>query len=230
MAGISLKVSGWLMNAIGTFVFGLGKILSKIPLIGDIFKPMKAAGKAMMDGGQAQMDAGDGMLEAIDDVKAGRDEIRALEWPEEANAAAQEQTAATEGTTAAVEVTAAAVQDVGSQLVELAGGILDGVLSIRDLSMRAVEYLSMVAGPGASFSTAQSVVGDGGAAALASGGGDGGGVVIGEGAVQINVGERDDPRAAGAAAADGFMERISGRQYNKTKRMLTGSGKIEREI
>ena len=55
-------------------------------------------------------------------------------------------------------------------------------------------------------------------------------VTIGEGAVQINVGEREDPREAGRAAADGFLERVSGREYSKTRRAITGSGKIDREI
>jgi TP901 family phage tail tape measure protein len=228
LAGISLKVSGWLMNAIGTFVHGLGKILSKIPFIGGLFKPMKAAGKAMMDAGTAQMDAGEGMLDAIDDVRAGREEIRALEWPDEANEAAKAQVSATEGTTSAVEVTNEAVADVGSQLVELANSLLDATLSIRDHLIAGVDYLSAIAGPGSYAASTASMVATSGPMLALEGGS--GGPSIGSISFDVQISGSDNPREAGREMADGFMETISGRSYNKTRRMITGSGKIEREI
>jgi TP901 family phage tail tape measure protein len=233
LAGVTLKVVGWLQKALGTFVFGLGKILSKIPLIGGIFKPLKAAGKAQIQAGEAIMGAGDGMLDAIADIKEGREEIKALEWPAEAEQAAQSQISATHETTNATKTNTEVVQSVGSDLLEVANGILEATLAIRDLMVQGVEFLSLMATPAMAFGTAGPLIATtGGPSALLPGTEPGTGtqVSIGEGAVQINVGERDDPRAAGIAAADGFMERVSGREYQRTRRTLTGSGKIDGEI
>lgn len=231
LAGVTLKVTGWLKKAIGSFVFGIAKLLSKIPGIGGIFKPLKLAGKAQMKAGEAMMDAGQGMLDAIDDVRAGRDEIRALEWPEEAVDAAAAQVDASQGTTGAVEGTTAVIGAVGSELTEIASGILDGILTLREIAMEGVSLLGVIAGGPPNFDPlAPALIAPGtpeGAAGATAGGG-GPQVIVEEGAIVISS-DGENPEEDGREAARGFMDEISGERFNRTRRLITRSGRIERE-